>query len=429
MKKFILVLLMIGVLLVSVVFTTWAAEEIKLLIWHDKGDSGLKMFKELGELFTKQNPNVEIESVSFPSQEFIQKSISSINTNSAPDMIWNDWHRIIPVEQQTKKLLDLTDKITSEDKLLIDKKVMFMGNYANKQVVYPNETTYIALGIRKSWLQKVNGKVPETIDEFIELGKKFVNEDPDNNGKNDTFGFTGYFGKGSLEFLRYFTLASGLNDITVNEKGEPTFNEATRKKILAKYASMYNTDKIVARDCVNHTYLEMYQLIEGGRVGMFRVGDWNLIQWKGTPKGDLILTSFPVLNKGDKATAQLYSMRGAAVPENSPHKDMAIKFAQFMNTKEAQQIHYKYQGGVIRTDIKLDDLSEGEKYFMEKIRGGQLKVMYPDTHYAKYLFVPKVEEIYEKAIQKIIIDKNADIDNIIKDAEKQANDVIKAEKK
>lgn len=215
-------------------------KKITLTVWHDKGDVGINMFKEIGDLFSKKYPNVEVKSVNYPTQQFMEKSIAAINTNSTPDIFWNDWFRLIPLEQQTGKLVDMSDKISGEEKGMIDKAAMAMGFYSNKQIVYPNEVAYIALGIKKSWLEKVKGKVPETIDEFIELGKKFVKEDPDGNSKNDTFGFTGYYGKGSLEFLRYFDLAAGLNDYVINDKGEPSFNEANRKKVLSKYASMYN---------------------------------------------------------------------------------------------------------------------------------------------------------------------------------------------
>ncbi len=192
---------------------------------------------------------------------------------------------------------------------------------------------------------------------------------------------------------------------------------------------MYNTYKIVPEDAVSHTYNEMYQLIEGGKVGMFRLGDWNVAKWEGLFPGDILVTSYPVLNKGDQPTAQLYSMRGAAVPENSPHKDLSIEFAQFMNTKEGQEIHYKYQSGIIRTDMTFEGLSDVQKYFLTDIHTDKYKQMSPDSYTAQYPYVTKIEEVQQKAIQTLIGDKNANVDEVMNAANDQALEIVKTDRK
>jgi multiple sugar transport system substrate-binding protein len=405
------------------------SKPVKLTIWHDKGEKGLNIFTEIGNMFTEKYPNVTIESVSFPSQEFIDKSIATLNTNSAPDIFFNDWHRLIPVEQQSSKLEDLNSKIPDDQKQMIGKNALTMGFYNNKQIINPHQISFIGLGIRKSWLEKVNGKVPETIDEFIELARKFTYEDPDANGEDDTYGFTGYFGKGSLEFLRYFTLAAGINDIVLNSEGKPSFNEEKRKLILSNFASLYNAEKVVPEDSVSHTYIEMYQMIESEKIGMFRVGNFNVPKWDELFKGDYIITNFPVLNKGDQPTAQLYTMRGTAVSSDSKNKDIAIEFTKFNNTKEAQQVHYKYNASIIRNDLQMEGASTNEKYFMEEIFKDKYKMMNPDLHASEYFYTPKVEEEYEKSIQLIIVEKSTDIDKVIEEAENRSLDIVKSSDK
>ena len=43
---------------------------------------------------------------------------------------------------------------------------------------------------RGDWLEKIGEEVPVTLDEFHTVLKKFAQEDPDGNGKNDTYGIT-----------------------------------------------------------------------------------------------------------------------------------------------------------------------------------------------------------------------------------------------
>lgn len=52
----------------------------------------------------------------------------------------------------------------------------------------PNTKGFI---IRKDWLNNLNMKEPTTLDELHEVLKAFKNDDPDQNGKNDTYGLGG----------------------------------------------------------------------------------------------------------------------------------------------------------------------------------------------------------------------------------------------
>jgi putative aldouronate transport system substrate-binding protein len=43
--------------------------------------------------------------------------------------------------------------------------------------------------IRKDWLDKLGLKVPVTVDEYLEVMRRFTFDDPDGNGRNDTYGY------------------------------------------------------------------------------------------------------------------------------------------------------------------------------------------------------------------------------------------------
>lgn len=51
---------------------------------------------------------------------------------------------------------------------------------------YPNVNRGVI--VRKDWMEKLNIAVPETWEEFTAMARRFVNEDPDGNGKKDTVG-------------------------------------------------------------------------------------------------------------------------------------------------------------------------------------------------------------------------------------------------
>lgn len=66
--------------------------------------------------------------------------------------------------------------------------------------------------IRTDWLKKLNLKMPETIDEYYNALKAFATQDPDGNGKADTYGFTGEIGQEFCDgyiFTDIFNLSNG----------------------------------------------------------------------------------------------------------------------------------------------------------------------------------------------------------------------------
>ena len=49
-----------------------------------------------------------------------------------------------------------------------------------------------ALVIRKDWLDKLSLEMPKTLEDFMAVAKAFTENDPDGNGKKDTYGFCPY---------------------------------------------------------------------------------------------------------------------------------------------------------------------------------------------------------------------------------------------
>lgn len=67
--------------------------------------------------------------------------------------------------------------------------VTFDGGLYAYPYIIDNFHQGINLWIRDDWLENTNSKAPTTIEEMVELAKKFTFEDPDGNGVDDTYGF------------------------------------------------------------------------------------------------------------------------------------------------------------------------------------------------------------------------------------------------
>ncbi len=60
------------------------------MIWHDKGEDGLRMIEQMAELYKKDHPGVTVKSLSMPTEQWFSRSIAALNTNTAPDILFND---------------------------------------------------------------------------------------------------------------------------------------------------------------------------------------------------------------------------------------------------------------------------------------------------------------------------------------------------
>ncbi|RTE08255.1 extracellular solute-binding protein [Paenibacillus whitsoniae] len=111
-------------------------------------------------------------------------------------------------------LLDLTpyfDKELKPVKTFIGDSSLKKGTvngkiFAVAQAPQAPKATY---WIRKDWLDKLQLKTPETLDDLLTVSKAFTEKDPDGNGKNDTYGLTGLMGATGLSLFSAFSPVFG----------------------------------------------------------------------------------------------------------------------------------------------------------------------------------------------------------------------------
>ncbi|WP_063795741.1 extracellular solute-binding protein [Paenibacillus sp. Soil750] len=96
---------------------------------------------------------------------------------------------------QSGVLLDMTPYLSklTDYKKFVGEDQLSKGNIGGKQVALPKASgiTIFTYWIRKDWLNTLKLNAPTTIDELFNVAKAFTENDPDGNGKKDTFGMTG----------------------------------------------------------------------------------------------------------------------------------------------------------------------------------------------------------------------------------------------
>jgi multiple sugar transport system substrate-binding protein len=381
----------------SLLMTAVQAQE--LVVWHDLGDNGIKWFQALSTEFAKTKPGVTVRSISYPTDQWFGRSISALNTNTAPDLLYNNYERVIRIEDQTKKLMDLRPVLAQvTDKGFLSETDLGVATHGSKMIILPVQRVQMALGVRKSWLDKTGEKFPATWDDVKRVATKFRDSDPDGNGAADTFGFALQAAKPRdlIHMLDLFTFGSGLRHTLIDPAGKIVIDQPKHAQVLEEFLKTYSEYRFVAPDTINHSFGEMYQVIEGGRAGMFRVGDWNVKKWDGPTvlKGDFVVGPWPSFEASRKSAVVIGGMRGVAVPDNSPNKALAVEFARFMLTKAAQQASLDNVGSAVRKDLDISALSDRQKFFAAPT-GNLVAYDFPE---ARHPFYPELEAAYHRKL-------------------------------
>lgn len=151
----------------------------------------------------KEKFNIEIEYISSTREAMKEKLNLMIMSNTVPDW-WkeppfSEYDKLVQqnvaaeipqalIEQNMPKYVAWLKRYLGDDPY---KYIRRDGKIYGLPVIWDLGTEATQLGFREDWLKKVGiAKTPETLEEMEAALTKFRNEDPDNNGKKDTYGMT-----------------------------------------------------------------------------------------------------------------------------------------------------------------------------------------------------------------------------------------------
>ncbi len=133
---------------------------------------------------------------------------------------------------------DLWNQITSAD-----------GNIYALPQLNGQELAAPAVYINQKWLDNLGMKLPTTQDEFLDVLRAFVKDDPNGDGANDEYGI--YCPSGAVEYtLPLFGVAMDYSTYSMYDNGNAVFvpTSDVYHDFLAFWAQVY-TEKLINQDC------------------------------------------------------------------------------------------------------------------------------------------------------------------------------------
>ena len=217
-----------------------------------------------------------------------------------------------------------------------------------------------ALYARKDWLDKLGLKEPKTLDEFHDMLKAFTFNDPDGNGKKDTYGY-GERNNFDSHFSVIYLAFGVTNNSWIEYEGKLYYAQTHPKaKDALEVLQQWYKEGIIDPEFLTTNTDAWFQKLGIGKLGVVVAGVFshkkvNDLVKATTPSGSLTKIEPPV---GPDGKSGLVAFGGLVNPvvlsKNVKSPERLIQIFDWMSTEEATALinygeegkHYKVNPGV-----------------------------------------------------------------------------------
>ncbi|WP_239330648.1 extracellular solute-binding protein [Paenibacillus sp. ACRRX] len=364
--------------------------------------------------------NIDVYMPPVTSYEDTLHTLISSDTN-LPDMLSIYSKVRLSTYVQQNKLMPLEDwieKYGPDLKRVIPQEawdqVTFDGHiYAipSSYLVNGNELMYV----RQDWLDKLKLPRPVTLNDYKRVIKAFTTNDPDGNGKHDTYGLS------MLAGLQYTSPLFGAFGIQLNQwterNGELVFANTLpeMKEALSFFKELYQ-EKWIDPYFPLHTRQTMLANIEHGKIGLF-AGAWydtrgaiaNNI--KKDPKARWVSLDYPVGKNGKQGVEGSRLVHGyQVITRGSDHSADVIRLLNFIAGKgrETLILGFEHQvwtrkNGEIITNFKEHDkhLYRGIYSSLVNVHDPKLQKMRLDSYGKHYQLYDNIQRVEKHAVRDL----------------------------
>jgi multiple sugar transport system substrate-binding protein len=317
--------------------TPSAEDSGPLNVWVRGANDSPKAYQAIFDAFTKKT-GIQIKPF-FTLTDFETKLTAAAAAHTLPDFVVDDAAQL--GNFKTQGIIQPIDKskIAGADQLT---PASWESAKDLKGDVYavPFSAQANLLFIRSDWLTKLNLQAPKTWDDVLAVAKAFTTQDPDGNGKADTYGIAvpgsttrGYISWYWSTFLwqaggEYFKDAG-------NGKFSATVDSPEAVQSLQWFESLFCSQKVVQPSALNDTTTETNKAFQTGVTGMYFTGPYAFATMDNSPvKGKYTVVAPPAGPANAKTLAEgtdIYLMAGGKTNSGK-------KLAEFMITPEAQKL-------------------------------------------------------------------------------------------
>ena len=345
----------------------------------------------------EKKTNTKIELSGTPLTGYNEKINIMVNTGEAPDLFfylpersetYSKW-----VQQGMVKPLD--EYVKDDSKYPNIHKLLYSDTFKN--LTYENQKTLVpwvalqnnwAVYIRRDWLDNLGLSVPKTIDDYLDVMKKFTQNDPDKNGKNDTYGLCS--GKGIFWFMPFYAAYVKKPDWSYSKDKstmEHMYYTEEYKQYLGVMAKAY-ADGLIVKDYYSKTDELKIEDFASGKAGIMVHNSAGHIQnimdktAQASPTAKVEVIAPPEGPAGANMHGWGGWWGGYSISSNCKNVDAALRILDFMLSDEGaklrfngiENVHYTMENGeVTLTEANLAERNKepAGRFPLRKLDGEQ----------------------------------------------------------
>lgn len=349
------------------------SKDIELTVWESTNGPD-EFIEKAGDYFTKLYPNIKIKYVNVESTNADSQIALDGPAGHGPDLFATAHNNIgklanneniyaVPEEEaDIVKSSCSASALSGATLTTSDGKSTIYG--------YPVSTETYALFYNKDIVKE--DEVPKTMGDLVNYINNF-------KGSSDQTAFL--FDAGNAYYSVMFTSTKDNHLYGPNGNDMKDSNMVTDAAI-AQMEDFTNLSKAIKMNSADIAYSSNDELFKAGLLGMEISGAWNIrgFEEAGINFG---ITSIPALTATGEPPVNFMGVRCMFVSDYSKHKPEAVAFAEFLMTKEMQQLRCELTTTMPARDDVLDNIKDEKiKNYLSGINE-QIKYSYPMPNIAQ----------------------------------------------
>lgn len=317
MKKFVLIFIILFCVLCVSIFKKPKDNSVVIKFSSWGSQSEVSLLLPLIKDFEKQNPDIKVEFLHIP-QNYFQKLHLLFASNLAPDVVFiNNYYA--PKYIKAGLLEDLSSFV---DKEKYFSKSIESFTYYNKIYAVPRDVSNLVVYYNKDLFDKYKIPYPNknwTLNDYVNISKTFARH-----------GIWGTSYETEPLFWLPYLLSNGAG-ILSDDAQEFVLNKTQALDSLDFYVDIaykYNA----APKKQESASLTMAQLFLQQKMAMHLSGRWLVPKYRQEAKFDWDIVPFP---NGTKGSVVNIDSSGYALAKSSRHKNEALKFINYISSKES----------------------------------------------------------------------------------------------
>ena len=319
-----------------------------LKVWTRSWADGRKTYDSIGKAFTART-GIRIEYFN-ATTDFEQRVSRAAAGGELPDLIINDSGSTGQFLQMG--LLEPLDRSKVPGGADLQERAWdgargFDGNYYG----VPISAQANVLFIRKDWREKLKLPVPKTWADLETLARAFSTQDPDGNGKADTYGFAlpGSAQRGYVAwFMSSYVWQAGGEFVRAVRPGQflGAADQPPVQQAVGMMRRLHCELKATQPGAMTATTSEANKAFISGQVGMYFSGPYHIPLFDREPGRQRVeMVAAPAGPGPNGGRAVLAGGELAYFPKAGKNKSGAMKFVEFLISPEGQTLGMKATSG------------------------------------------------------------------------------------